>query len=115
MPAIFDDNNRSLQKRLARVCENRFQPAENEQSTRVPESKEYDADRCIAGQRENFTEIQIEGQDNALLNSGLAEDFPVGETVQSFVAKVNCIMILAAKPVDDTPGNPHIGKKSHGK
>ena len=49
-----------------------------------------------------------------MLNSGFAKDFPVGETVQSFVAKVNRIVTLAAKPVDDTPGNTHIGKKSHG-
>lgn len=61
-----------------------------------------------------FHPNQIEGQNNASLFSGLAEDFPVGEPVQSFVTKVNGIMTLAAKPVDDTPGNTHVGKKSHG-
>ena len=50
-----------------------------------------------------------------LLFSGLAEDFPVGKPVQSLVAKMNGIMTLAAKPIDETPGNIHVGEKSHGR
>ncbi len=44
---------------------------------------------------------------------GFCEDLPVRHPMQSLVPQVDCIVALAAQPLNDANIHPHVGKKLH--
>ena len=51
-------------------------------------AEHYDARKRLTGPRGDLGEVQVEGEDHALLGVGLGEDLAVGQPLQPLIAQV---------------------------
>lgn len=66
-----------------------------------------------ARDRENVSEIQIEGKHNSGLRHGFRRDLGVGKTNETFIAKVDRVVICASQSFHGRERHAHIGQESH--
>jgi hypothetical protein len=63
--------------------------------------------------RYDFAEVEIKGQDDALLANGLLEYLAVWEPLQSFVMQMERIMAGGAQPIHNAHRHAHVGQEAH--
>src|SRR5947199_314730 len=81
--------------------------------SRVVEAEEDHARLPAARQCRDLAEVQVEGQDDAILRDGLGKDIFIGHPMEPFVAQVRHLVSLFAQAVDDSLIDAHVGEKSH--
>jgi hypothetical protein len=59
----------------------------------ISEPKDDNARSLVARDRQNFSEIQIEGKHNSALSLGFRCDLGVGKTNETFFAEVDRVVI----------------------
>src|SRR5438874_1180112 len=77
MTGVFYDDDRSRKQVCARLCQHSCQALNYALAARVMEPEEDDADNLSCRRGDDFTEVQVERENDALLDKGLLEDLAV--------------------------------------
>ena len=110
---LLDHDDGTLIESGPRISQD-FAKAVNDMfASRVSEPKDDDAHRPLLGERDDFPEIEVKGQDDSFFCLGLFEDGPIRQPLEVLIPKMGRIMALGAKPLNHPLGHSHVGEKTH--
>jgi len=113
MTRLLHDYDSSFFQRMAGIHQDSLQSIDHVGRPRVVQAKQDYAYPAATRERDNLTEVQIEGQNNSLLGYRLFEYLAVWHSLEPLVAKVNRIVSLGTQPFDNPLSNSHICEESH--
>lgn len=75
---------------------------------------EQDHARFAASRKScDLAEVEVKGQNDALLGDRLGEHVEIGGTLEALVAEMLCVVALAAQPVDYAEADAHVREELH--
>jgi hypothetical protein len=67
------------------------------------------------GKGDQVGKIEVECEKDARLSDRLRKNLAVWRSLETFVAKMDTIVPLRTKPLDDANVHAHIGEETHGR
>src|SRR5262249_38720169 len=79
----------------------------------VANSKHDDAYDRAHVHRNDFTEVQVERQEDPVLRARFGEYLVVGQSLKTFFSQVNGVVTRRSQPLDSPGTHAHVGQESH--
>ena len=113
MPGFLNREDRPFLQGNCRVGEYGCKAVDDMGGSSIMEAEDDDTHVLPLRKSRDLPEIKVKGQDGSRFGDGFCEDLPVRHPMQSLVPQVDCIVALAAQPLNDANIHPHVGKKPH--
>ena len=113
MSSVLDGDDRTVRQRISGLFQYIVQSLNHVRRARVPQSKNDDADDQTITERDDFSEIEIECQNDPLFGMRQHKDCAVGQLLQTAVSQMNNVMALSSQPLCHSSGNTHVQQETH--
>ncbi len=100
MARFFDQHDGCAIEHLTGRVEDSLEAGNHVSTTCVVQPEEDDGDWTVLDEGGDFAEIEVEGQEDSLLATGLLENLAVRKVMQAFVADMDGIMPQALEPLN---------------
>lgn len=109
---LFDHDNATFRKNGLHAGQDHSKAFDHTCVTRVAKTQYNDADVTALRKGRDLAEVEIEGDEGAVLVCGLAENIAVSEPLQALLAEVYGVATLRSQPLCYTNVDTHVDEKT---
>lgn len=109
---LLDDYHGCRTQHLARYVQHRGKAVKHVLGPCIAQAKHDNGKRCVVRHGDDFAEIQVKGQHDAMFTHGLGKDIPIYESFQTLFTEVDGVLPLLAQPSNHARADPHVCEKA---